>query len=378
MSKTRQTHLSNTDQRPPTETTLYTPHQFYRRILRWFDQYGRKDLPWQDNPTPYRVWVSEIMLQQTQVTTVIPYYLRFMERFPDTQSLAAADHNEVMHHWSGLGYYARARNLAKTANIIVNEYDGDWPSGVEALNALPGIGTSTAGAIASLSMGIKAPILDGNVKRVLARFHTVNGWPGHTKTQKQLWSISEHYTPKNRCKDYNQAMMDLGATVCTRTKPACHKCPLQTLCNANRTQTQTDYPTSKPKSNKPVKSVKLLVTQYKNQIWLQERPNKGIWGGLWSLPEFEDIKALEQFSEVHLRCDSKLLQSIEEKRHTFTHYHLDYQVLLISIKRRISTDTLEQLIGPGDWFDLHTPIEVGLAAPVKTLLETMKSDLLNS
>ncbi len=207
-----------------------TPEQFQHSILDWFDQHGRHDLPWQQAQTPYRVWVSEIMLQQTQVATVIPYFQRFMARFPDVGALAAAEQDEVLHLWTGLGYYARARNLHKAARLVVNNWGGEFPQTLEGMESLPGIGRSTAGAILAMACGIRAPILDGNVKRVLARYACVEGWPGQTAVQKQLWALAEEYTPSRRVGDYTQAMMDLGATLCTRSKPACVLCPLQLDC----------------------------------------------------------------------------------------------------------------------------------------------------
>ncbi|MCB1842832.1 MAG: A/G-specific adenine glycosylase, partial [Halioglobus sp.] len=215
---------------------------FSRRVLAWFDQYGRHDLPWQRDTTPYRVWVSEIMLQQTQVKTVIPYYQRFMAAYPTVQALARAPEDSVLHLWTGLGYYARARNLHRAAKHVVHELNGEFPRTLDGLTALPGIGRSTAGAILSIACGERASILDGNVKRVLARYHRVGGWPGDSAVHKQLWEIAERYTPTRRCADYTQAMMDLGATVCTRSAPACNRCPLQTSCEATAAGDTGAYP----------------------------------------------------------------------------------------------------------------------------------------
>ena len=225
--------------------------QFSQLVLEWYDRHGRKHLPWQQNITPYRVWISEIMLQQTQVTTVIPYFEKFMVRFPDVQALASAGEDDVLHYWSGLGYYSRARNLHKAAKTVVQEHQGVFPNSVEGLMELSGIGRSTAGAIAAISMGIRAPILDGNVKRVLARYHAVPGWPGQAKTANLLWEIAEQYTPDKRVADYTQVMMDLGAMVCTRTRPLCQQCPLQNGCLAHQAGEETLYPVSKPKKIKP-------------------------------------------------------------------------------------------------------------------------------
>ncbi|MGB1271575.1 MAG: A/G-specific adenine glycosylase, partial [Endozoicomonas sp.] len=228
---------------------------FSQKLLEWFDQHGRKDLPWQQDKTPYRIWVSEIMLQQTQVTTVIPYFKKFMGRFPDVHALAAASEDEVLHFWSGLGYYSRARNLHKAARTVTKEFSGEFPRSVELLMKLPGIGRSTAGAIAAISMGVRAPIMDGNVKRVLTRYCGVKGWPGKSAVAEKLWDIAEQLTPDRRVDDYTQAMMDMGATLCTRSKPNCHQCPLKTHCKAHRAGEETRYPEPKPKKDKPQRAV---------------------------------------------------------------------------------------------------------------------------
>ena len=237
---------------------------FQQNILAWFDQHGRKDLPWQQDITPYRVWLSETMLQQTQVATVIPYFNAFVEKFPTIECLAQAPIDEVLHRWSGLGYYARARNLHKTAQLIVEK--GRFPDTLDELIALPGIGLSTAGAILSIAFKKSHPILDGNVKRVLTRFKAVSGWPGNSQVNKELWAISAHLTPIERVADYTQAMMDLGATICTRSKPACEDCPLESHCLARITGTVSLLPTPKPAKTLPVKQlVFLLLSNNLNQ-----------------------------------------------------------------------------------------------------------------
>jgi A/G-specific adenine glycosylase len=228
--------------------------QFSTAVLDWYDRHGRHDLPWQQGITPYRVWVSEIMLQQTQVSTVLNYFDRFMASLPTVEALAAAPEDEVLHLWTGLGYYTRARNLQKTAKIVVAEYGGEFPRDVEKLTELPGIGLSTAGAIASLSMGLRAPILDGNVKRVLARYTAQEGYPGEPKVAKQLWATAERFTPHDRVNAYTQAMMDMGATLCTRSKPSCLLCPLETGCQAHMLGLETRYPIPKPRKTIPLKA----------------------------------------------------------------------------------------------------------------------------
>ena len=238
---------------------LLSPKKFQTQILSWFDQHGRKTLPWQLNKTPYRVWVSEIMLQQTQVSTVIPYFQRFMERFPDVASLAAATEDEVLHLWTGLGYYSRARNLHRTAKIVMEMHQGVFPDELEALEKLAGIGRSTAGAIRPLAFEKKAAILDGNVKRVLTRLHGITEWPGENKVAAQLWSLAEKYSPEQRIADYTQAMMDIGATLCVRGTPRCGDCPFQKFCVAYQQGIAKDLPKKKPSAKIPVRQATLLV-----------------------------------------------------------------------------------------------------------------------
>ena len=271
------------------------PDAFSTTVLDWFQHNGRKDLPWQQNPTPYRVWISEIMLQQTQVQTVIPYYQRFMARYPDVTSLAAAPIDQVLHLWTGLGYYARARNLHKAAQQVVESFGGEFPESLESLESLPGIGRSTAGAIAALAMQLKAPILDGNVKRVLTRYFAIAGYPESSTIKKQLWEIAETLLPQDPEKNiapYTQAMMDLGATLCTRSNPACDRCPLAENCEALRTNAIASYPGKKPKKALPVREVNMfIVRNTAGEVLLEKRPDSGIWGGLYSLPEQESENA---------------------------------------------------------------------------------------
>src|SRR5690554_1538719 len=319
--------------------------------------------------TPYRVWVSEIMLQQTQVATVIPYYQRFMQVLPDVQALAAAPSDEVLHLWTGLGYYSRARNLHRTAQIVVSEHGGEFPASVEGLQALPGIGRSTAGAIASLSMGLRAPILDGNVKRVLARYHAVEGWPGEKAVHDRLWQIAERYTPQQRFNHYTQAMMDLGATLCTRSKPSCLLCPLQAHCEARALNLADRLPSPRPKKVLPVKqTLMLLIRNEEGEILLQQRPPSGIWGGLWSLPEVADLR--DAPATLGITLDDVATQVLEPLRHTFSHYHLDITPARVALK----DPTNSVMEGPPAlWYNVDQPANIGLAAPVKRLLERYAS-----
>ena len=253
---------------------------FAAALLAWFDQYGRKHLPWQKNRSAYRVWVSEVMLQQTQANTAITYFESFMKRFPAVADLANASQDEVLRLWAGLGYYARGRNLHKSAQVIVNHYQGSFPNTIAALTKLPGIGRSTAGAIVSLAYNQPAAILDGNAKRVLARMYAIDGWPGKAQVNKQLWALAESHTPKKRCADYTQAMMDLGATLCTRSQPGCSQCPARTQCLAFKQGNPKDYPGKKPKKRLPSKHTQfLMVINHRGEILLEKRPAVGIWGG---------------------------------------------------------------------------------------------------
>ncbi|MFM2007363.1 MAG: hypothetical protein RLZZ09_3018 [Pseudomonadota bacterium] len=332
------------------------------RVLEWFDRHGRKDLPWQLDKTPYRVWVSEIMLQQTQVTTVIPYFKRFMQRFPDVGSLARAESDAVLAQWAGLGYYARARNLHEAARTIMARHHGVFPDSLEALQALPGIGRSTAGAILSLSMNQPATILDGNVKRVLARLAGIEGWPGSTAVLRELWALSEALTPVELTGDYNQAMMDLGAMICLRGKPSCGACPLAPACVAHRTGRQRDYPSPRPQRDMPVRSCFMLILENPaGQIYLERRPPVGIWGGLNSLPEFDTLEAARNWCADRTDGWDELL-ALPTRRHTFSHFHLDYTPLHSRIRSRHAVQDRSDSL----W--IHPRDASGVPAPIKTLL----------
>jgi len=342
-----------------------SPSAFQQSILAWFDQYGRKDLPWQKELTPYRVWLSETMLQQTQVATVIPYFNVFVERFPDIASLANAPIDEVLHLWSGLGYYARARNLHKTAQLIAER--GRFPDTLDELIELPGIGLSTAGAILSIAFNKSQPILDGNVKRVLTRFKAVPGWPGNSAVNKELWAISARLTPIARVADYTQAIMDLGATVCTRSKPDCGVCPLNAGCLARLADNISAYPTPKPAKTLPVKQLTLLLlSDADNRILLEKRPPTGIWGGLWSLPEFDSITAAQNWC-LTKNIQITAQQTLSTRRHTFSHYHLDYTPQLVQADNPINfVMEANQTV----WYKVEQVNKLGLAAPIKQLLQS--------
>jgi A/G-specific adenine glycosylase len=335
------------------------------RVLDWYDRSGRKDLPWQRDPTPYRVWVSEIMLQQTQVATVIPYYLRFMEAFPDVQALAAASIDDVLRHWSGLGYYARARNLHQAARAIEELHRGRFPHGFDDVVALPGIGRSTAGAILSLSAGQRHPILDGNVKRVLARYHAIGGWPGQAAVARELWEHAARHTPRARVAAYNQAMMDLGATVCTRNRPACGACPLNDGCRSSALGRQEDYPGRRAKKAKPRRRTHMALALADGHLYLERRAASGIWGGLWSLPEFDAEGDILDWCERRLAQTPLYVERWAPIRHSFSHYDLDINPVAVRLAGA------SRSLADGDaglWYRYGDPPRFGLAAPVRTLI----------
>lgn len=342
---------------------------FAQQLLKWFDQHGRHDLPWQTDRSSYRVWISEIMLQQTQVSTVIPYFERFMDRFASVEELAAAETDQVLHLWTGLGYYARARNLHKASKAIVQTHGGAFPDTVEGLMELDGIGQSTAGAIAAISMGVRAPILDGNVKRVLARYHCIPGWPEQSSVKKQLWEIAESLTPHDRVNDYTQAIMDLGATVCTRSKPACQDCPFQLDCRARQQDRVSEFPGKKARKTLPIKSVAMFILQNKEgEVLLEKRPPTGIWGSLYSLPESAEPSCAPKLAGASIDSGAgNQGEELETIRHSFSHYHLDITPV------RITATKLHELAETDRWlwYPLDHSVEVGLAAPVKKLLSKL-------
>ena len=340
---------------------------FAERLLRWFDLHGRKDLPWQQPRSLYRVWVSEIMLQQTQVATVIPYFERFMERFPDLESLASAPQDELLHYWSGLGYYARARNLHKSAQIICSEFGGVFPEQYEQLLALPGIGPSTAGAILAQALEQKHAILDGNVKRLLARYYAVEGWTGQPSVQKILWQYARRNTPDSRLADYTQAIMDLGATICKRGRPDCEHCPLREDCAALHEGKTRQLPTPRPKKSLPVKSARmLLLMRDQHEVMLQRRPPSGIWGGLWSFPEIDLQEDIARYCQQQWQFDIQIMQQADPIRHSFSHYHFDISPCIIQVK---NPDHCVMEADSIVWYNTAQPDRRGLAAPVKQLLQ---------
>ena len=341
---------------------------FARRLLEWFDQHGRQDLPWQHPRTPYRVWVSEIMLQQTRVETVIPYFERFMAAFPDLRTLATAAQDDVLHHWAGLGYYARARNLHRAAQMALAEHGGELPDARAALERLPGIGRSTAAAIIAQAHNRPEAILDGNARRVLARHAGIHGWPGSTTTQRALWQEAEARTPDTRCADYTQAIMDLGALLCTRGTPACDRCPVHANCHA-RAEGLTDVlPSPRPRRELPTRTRWAALLRSPEGIALTRRAAQGIWGGLYSLPEDDTPEGLESW--VRARWPRASATNPDDAlRHTFSHYHLDLRIRAFDLPAHACG------IMEGDrviWYNPDTSRPVGIPAPIQRYLQHHK------
>jgi A/G-specific adenine glycosylase len=341
------------------------------RLLAWFDQHGRHDLPWQHPRTPYRVWLSEIMLQQTQVAVVADYFQRFITALPDLPALARAPQDQVLALWSGLGYYARARNLHAAAQQCLQQHNGELPSTLEELMALPGIGRSTAGAMLSQAWNLPAAILDGNVKRVLCRVFGVAGWPGTPAIEKQLWALADTLLPSTRLADWTQAQMDFGATLCTRANPACTRCPLHDVCVAQREGSTAALPTPKPHKPLPQKHAHmLLVMDHAGRVLLQRRPPTGIWAALWSLPEFDDEDAAQHWASQRLdgadtsgNTSTRALPAIV---HGFSHFRLHIQPRLITV------NGLRAAIGDNAglrWATRDELTALGLPAPIRKLLQ---------
>lgn len=363
-----------------TKVKLVAPRStfpFAELLIAWQKQAGRHHLPWQQERNAYKVWLSEIMLQQTQVSTVLPYYQRFLASFPDVQSLAAADTEQVLAHWSGLGYYTRARNLHACAKRVVTDYAGEFPAAPEQLAELPGIGRSTAAAIAAFAYQKNAAILDGNVKRVLTRVYAIAGFPGEKAVENQLWDLAESLLPDQDIVAYTQGLMDLGATLCTRSKPACQRCPMQVNCLANLSDRTADYPERKAKTAQRIRHALMLVWRYNDQVLLEQRPDSGIWGGLLSLPEWNGMLDQQRYEIAQLMPELKTrwthlgeisaVQELPGISHVFSHFRLEAQVLELRLAR--ISPILQQ--STQRWLSLQQVADAALSAPVKNLLLTL-------
>jgi A/G-specific adenine glycosylase len=348
--------------------------RFAAALLAWHADHGRHDLPWQQQRTAYRVWVSEIMLQQTQVATVIGYFQRFMARFPDPHALAAASVDEVLHLWTGLGYYARGRNLHRAALRIRAEFGGEFPTRFEEVTSLPGIGRSTAGAILALSQGQRFAILDGNVRRVLSRWFGIDGDPADRTTTDLLWRRAQECTPSDRVDTYTQAIMDLGATVCTRRQPLCLQCPVAAGCVARQSGRQHELPAPKSKrSIRPTRHTHMVVAQRPDgSVYLRQRPPAGIWGGLWAAPAFDSANEARGYVDQHLGGEPIELPLI---KHAFTHFDLTITPWLVRCtERSVPGPSVVRDAPDALWYNPREPARIGLPAPVKSLLERIDKE----
>ena len=362
----------------PSPGTVSLQSAFAARLIAWQRRHGRHDLPWQNTRDPYRIWLSEIMLQQTQVATVIPYYAKFLARFPDVGALAGAPIDEVMAHWAGLGYYTRARNLHRCAQVVVERHGGAFPASPEALAQLPGIGRSTAAAIASFAFGARATILDGNVKRVLARVFGIDGFPGEKRVENAMWSLAETLLPANASdadvSAYTQGLMDLGATLCVRGKPDCARCPFADDCVANATGRQRELPGARPKKTVPTRRTWMLILRDGGSVLLERRPPAGIWGGLWSLPEATDESTLAERARAWGAVGAP--ERLAPLTHTFTHFRLDIEPRLAELGIGAMRPHGEARDEESAWVPLADIDAYGVPAPVRKLLDALRGSLL--
>ena len=338
-----------------------------RRVLAWFDRCGHRDLPWRLERDPWRVWVAEIMLQQTSVAAVMPYYRRFLDAFPDVAALACASEDEALRHWSGLGYYARARNLHRAARLVHADRGGRLPDTVDGLMALPGIGRSTAGAIAAAAFGRAAPVLDGNVKRALSRYLGITAWPGRAAVSRVLWQCAGACTPRRRAADYNQAMMDLGATVCTRARARCAECPLSRRCAARRLGIQARCPGRRPARPRPRRGARLaVILNRREEALLSRRPSPGVWGGLWCFPELPAERDADAWFEKRWKPALEPVRTLPEQRHQFTHFELS---AALEVFRLVARGPVPAIGGRWRWWHPGARAPGGLAAPVRRCLD---------
>jgi A/G-specific adenine glycosylase len=337
---------------------------FATLLTSWHKRHGRKDLPWQGTTDPYRIWLSEVMLQQTQVAAVVPYYARFLDRFPTIEELAAADEEAVLQLWSGLGYYARGRNLHRASRQVVSEWGGRFPESAQKIGELPGIGRSTAAAIAAFAYGERAAILDGNVKRVLARCYGIEGWPGERAVETRLWQLAERLLPKKHIEIYTQALMDLGATLCTRAKPRCEACPVNAACVARKKGLTGSIPGARPRKAVPTRRATWLLLVFQNQILLEKRPSAGLWGGLWSFPEYER-KEIQEYCASALGCRITGTRELGPLAHGFTHFHLRIRPVMCEV----ASVTPRAEAGGRMWLDIEDASGAAVPTPVRTLLE---------
>ena len=338
--------------------------EFSTRIIAWQKRHGRRDLPWQNTRDPYRIWLSEIMLQQTQVATVIPYFARFLEKFPTLRDLARASEDEVLALWSGLGYYSRGRNLLRAAQIVAEKFSGEFPKGMNDILALPGVGQSTAAAISAFAFGERQAILDGNVKRVFARQFGVAGFPGEKKIETKLWSVANEALPKKNIESYTQGLMDLGATVCLRTRPLCLACPVEESCIAKREGRIKELPTPRPRKAVPEKSSTMLIIAHAGEVLLEKRPPTGVWAGMWCFPELINGASPRDVCRDRYGLETKPLKPWGVLQHGFTHFKLSITPQPITVQKKLA-----RAAEPGVmWLSIKDALVAAIPKPVRELL----------
>ena len=342
---------------------------FAARVVAWQKHHGRHGLPWQNTRDPYRIWLSEIMLQQTQVATVIPYYVRFLEEFPTLRDLARASEDQVLALWSGLGYYSRGRNLLRAAQIAMEKFDGEFPRAFDNIWALPGIGQSTAAAISAFAFAERRAILDGNVKRVFARHFGIAGFPGDKKVEAKLWAVAEKELPTKHIEAYTQGLMDLGATVCVRTRPLCLACPVADSCVAKRDGRIQDLPTPRPKKVIPEKSTTMLIIAHEGEVLLEKRPPTGVWAGMWCFPELQNGGNTRDICRERYGLETNVTKPWDILEHGFTHFKLSITPQPLAVQKKLS-----RVEEPGVmWLSIEDALKAAIPKPVRVLLTQLRA-----
>ena len=337
---------------------------FSTRIIAWQKRHGRHDLPWQNTRDPYRIWLSEIMLQQTQVATVIPYYTRFLEKFPALSDLARASEDEVLALWSGLGYYSRGRNLLRAAQIVAEKFGGEFPKAIDDILALPGVGQSTAAAISAFAFGERQAILDGNVKRVFSRHFGIDGFPSEKKIEAKLWSVANEALPKKNIEAYTQGLMDLGATLCLRARPLCLACPVEEHCVAKRNGRIQELPTPRPKKAVPEKSTTMLIIAHAGEVLLEKRPPTGVWAGMWCFPEVVNGASAREACRERYGLETKSLRPWNVLQHGFTHFKLSITPQPMTVQKKLSRVAEAGVM----WLSIDDALKAAIPKPVRELL----------
>ena len=343
---------------------------FSTRIIAWQKRHGRHDLPWQNTRDPYRIWLSEIMLQQTQVATVIPYYTRFLEKFATLRDLATASEDEVLALWSGLGYYSRGRNLLRAAQIIAEQFGGGFPKSMDDILALPGIGQSTAAAISAFAFGERQAILDGNVKRVFARHFGVAGFPGDKNVETKLWNVANEVLPKNKIEGYTQGLMDLGATVCLRARPLCLACPVENTCVAKREGCIQELPSPRPKKAVPEKSTTMLIITHAGEVLLEKRPPTGVWAGMWCFPELGNGEIPREVCHERFALETKSSKPWDVLQHGFTHFKLRITPQPVFVQKQLLRASEPGVM----WLSIGDALAAAIPKPVRMLLTKLRDE----